>query len=212
MPRCLRCSKKFSSNMRVLAHMNNPRTSCHTHYEELVSAAKVLARFRQRKPSPLSNLQHPPVNLETSDLQGGFEAECSLGTEATCAFDVNMDEASTSLASNSEELNPPKIHLEEYPGASRTYGMGKSFMDAFNADEHAKERSQCLYYPFASQDEWQLASYLLQSKLSMAQIDQFLKLKMVCFFGPYPQAGIEYITSYMIRFNSWISPFATPKI
>ncbi|KAF8119429.1 hypothetical protein EV363DRAFT_1076614, partial [Boletus edulis] len=39
-----------------------------------------------------------------------------------------------------------------------------------------------LYYPFASHNDWQVANYLLQSGLSMAKIDEYLKLNLVHFF------------------------------
>lgn len=59
------------------------------------------------------------------------------------------------------------------------HGKGKSFMDAFHDDEYAQERENNLFYPFASREEWQLASYLLCSDLSNAAIDEFLKLDLV---------------------------------
>jgi len=36
-----------------------------------------------------------------------------------------------------------------------------------------------LYYPFVSQPEWELASFLLKSGLSMVATDKFLKLQIV---------------------------------
>ncbi|KAF9040949.1 hypothetical protein BJ165DRAFT_1327183, partial [Panaeolus papilionaceus] len=35
------------------------------------------------------------------------------------------------------------------------------------------------YYPFLTRDEWELASFLLQSGMSLAKIDQFLKLELL---------------------------------
>ena len=52
-------------------------------------------------------------------------------------------------------------------------------MDLFNKDEYADARQTNLYYPFASQLEWELASFLLKSDLSRVAIDQFLKLQLV---------------------------------
>ena len=70
-------------------------------------------------------------------------------------------------------------YTEVYPGAAQTYGKGPTFMDGFDGDEHAAMREDNLYYPWASQPEWELASFLLRSSLSMAVIDQFLSLKLV---------------------------------
>ena len=69
--------------------------------------------------------------------------------------------------------------IYEYPGAAKTFGMGQTFMDKFDADQFSSQRNIQLYYPFASRDEWELASYLLRSSLSMAAIDKFLKLELV---------------------------------
>ncbi|KAG1765866.1 hypothetical protein EV702DRAFT_1050860 [Suillus placidus] len=48
-------------------------------------------------------------------------------------------------------------------------------MDAYAA--HHKEN---IYYPFASLQDWELGSFLLCSSLSMAAINQFLGLELVC--------------------------------
>lgn len=83
-------------------------------------------------------------------------------------------------SSSGEEAAPhPEYYTEVYPGAAQTYGKGPTFMDAFDGDRYAAMREDNLYYPWASQPEWELASFLLRSSLSMAAIDQFLSLKLV---------------------------------
>jgi hypothetical protein len=66
-----------------------------------------------------------------------------------------------------------------FPGASQAFGKGETFLDIFDKDEHADRRNNSPYYPFATQPEWELASFLLKSGLSMAQTDEFLKLELV---------------------------------
>ena len=59
-------------------------------------------------------------------------------------------------------------------------------MDQFFSDQYAPFRQENLYYPFVSAADWQLASWLLCSHLSMAAIDDFLSLKLVhLFFLPF---------------------------
>ena len=72
-----------------------------------------------------------------------------------------------------------KYYMEIYPSAARTYGKGLTFMDGFNADKHTAMHEENMYYPWASQPEWELASFLLCSSLSMATIDRFLSLDIV---------------------------------
>jgi hypothetical protein len=71
------------------------------------------------------------------------------------------------------EMNIP------YPGAAKVFYPGRNFMDEFDSDEYSQERMQNLYYPFSSKEEWQLAYFLLRSRLSMAHLDEFLALPIV---------------------------------
>jgi hypothetical protein len=67
----------------------------------------------------------------------------------------------------------------KFPGAAKTYGRTKSFMDKFNDDQYSAFRTTNVYYPYTGKNEWELASFLLSSGLSMRKIDNFLQLKMV---------------------------------
>ncbi|KAJ3567001.1 hypothetical protein NP233_g6648 [Leucocoprinus birnbaumii] len=69
--------------------------------------------------------------------------------------------------------------VEPHPNVPLNYGLGQSFMDIFDSDQHSSERDQHPFYPWASHSEWELATFLLKSNLSMAAIDTFLKLTMV---------------------------------
>ena len=52
-------------------------------------------------------------------------------------------------------------------------------MEGFHADEFSEERSQNIFYPFSSKGEWQLASFLSRTGLSMRFVDEFLSLDLV---------------------------------
>ncbi|KAE9383333.1 hypothetical protein BT96DRAFT_844117 [Gymnopus androsaceus JB14] len=67
----------------------------------------------------------------------------------------------------------------EYQGAARVVGYGKTALDLFNEDRFSDHRRLNLYYPWASKGEWEVAQYLLKSSLSLADIDEFLKLELV---------------------------------
>ena len=69
--------------------------------------------------------------------------------------------------------------VQEYDGAAQTFGQGTTFMQQFECDEFAEDRTQNLYYPFASRAEWELAAFLLRSDLSLAALDKFLSLNIV---------------------------------
>ena len=80
----------------------------------------------------------------------------------------------------------PDPFIEWYPGASANYGRGHTFMDTFDADRFSSERQNNLFYPFASKAEWEFASWLANSGLSMSAIDKCLSLDIVC-SSPDPQ-------------------------
>ncbi|KAG1797795.1 uncharacterized protein HD556DRAFT_1189370, partial [Suillus plorans] len=66
-----------------------------------------------------------------------------------------------------------------FPGASQMYGTGHTFLDLLNSDENSVHRATNLYYPFSGQKDWELASWLLHSGLSMGKIDSFLSLEII---------------------------------
>lgn len=70
--------------------------------------------------------------------------------------------------------------VEAYEGCSEAFPGGKSFLENFRQDRHAAERRNNLYYPFASREEWEFASWLLRSRLSISAIDSLLGLDIVC--------------------------------
>ncbi|ETW77121.1 hypothetical protein HETIRDRAFT_429464 [Heterobasidion irregulare TC 32-1] len=75
--------------------------------------------------------------------------------------------------------NPLLLAEDLFPGAGKTYGQAPTFMDTFDADIHAEKRVDNIFYPFANKDDWEMASFLLQSGLSVAKTDEFLSLNYV---------------------------------
>ena len=90
-----------------------------------------------------------------------------------------VEEAPNSTGETQTRERGPFIEL--YPGASANYGGGHTFMDTFDADRFSSERQDNLFYPFASKAEWEFASWLANSGLSMTAIDKCLSLDIVSF-------------------------------
>ena len=67
-----------------------------------------------------------------------------------------------------------------FPDAGYVYSRSNGFMGWFHNNMQAAERTSNQYYPFQSKGEWELASFLSQSGLSMKCIDEFLSLNLVC--------------------------------
>ncbi|KAJ3911867.1 hypothetical protein F5877DRAFT_54813 [Lentinula edodes] len=70
---------------------------------------------------------------------------------------------------------PCTIH---FPGAGKVVSCGATYLDDFNDDRFSEERKENLYYPFSSRPEWEMASFLLNSSLSMQEIDHYLQLEL----------------------------------
>ena len=70
-------------------------------------------------------------------------------------------------------------HWEEFANAAHEWDAGKTFMENFDLDDLADQRKENLYYPFASREDWEMAAFLLRSGMSMALMDDFLKLQLV---------------------------------
>ncbi|KAJ3515847.1 hypothetical protein NLJ89_g1501 [Agrocybe chaxingu] len=181
---CPRCGKKFKSATAVENHLNQPSSHCRFHYENVI-------HFQHSEAMP--TLQPTPVQFPLFSWSPGN----GLPSEAIPLDDRWMDVDESPLNGvdgpveiEDEELQASKsifskplayakgFFSESYPHASTTFGQGETFMDLFNSDEHAGKRQENIYYPFASKAEWELASYLLRSGLSMTAIDNFLKLEL----------------------------------
>jgi hypothetical protein len=115
------------------------------------------------------------------DLTGSHAATVGLDTTWDGDVLMNMKEdlpvwQPTNTSSN---LNTVSYFIEEYPRASKIFGQGETLLDHFYNDEYSHLHDEFPYYPFTLHGEWELASFLLHSDLSMSALDDFFKLSMV---------------------------------
>jgi hypothetical protein len=163
--RCSRCGKKFKDQTSLLQHMNQPISSCLTHFEECINIAATL------QPDP------PLSESDDSDRQS-FVPPDFMETAEDYLLASSRSSLPSSTSENPEDKQNP-FDIKNHPTSGRIYGRGETFMDRCDKDRFTEMRKGHLYYPFASRDEWELASFLLRSSLSMAAVDRLLKLKLV---------------------------------
>jgi hypothetical protein len=113
--------------------------------------------------------QVPSSPLDFHSYRGPGIDEPGLG-------DIGMD--MRSLAINGE-AQTKQTFTEMYQGCSQAFSGGSTFMESFWQDKYAPERRENLYFPLASGNEWQFASWCLCSGLSMAAVDSLLSLNIV---------------------------------
>ena len=95
--------------------------------------------------------------------------------------------------------------IEYFPGAAKMYSGGSTFLEKFDMDEFNSCRSSNIYYPFASRGDWQLASWLLRSGLSMRAMDAFFRLTWYAFYC-FNSSISTYSHRYHIRSKLYLSP------
>lgn len=122
----------------------------------LVPLSTLAATITSENPSIPST---PPSPSPGYDSQGNSSMESFM--------DVDSGEATS---------GPCTIH---FPGAGKVVSWGATYLDNFNDDRFSEERKENLYYPFSSRPEWEMASFLLNSSLSMQEIDHYLQLELV---------------------------------
>lgn len=191
MLRCPRCARRFADNSRVLNHMNQPLSSCLSYHNEITAHANANA---------LSLSNSSPADIHSTGSDNFFSSFIGPNSHSTTrqslsdnALNATMDLDSVTVdqhgapdaTMDTTPIDGPSStspFFETYPGAAQTFGHATTFMDLFDTDPHSDKRRDHPYYPFASRGEWQLASFLLCSDLSLNAVDKFLKLELVSNF------------------------------
>ena len=134
--------------------MNHPFVACYSHFQELTDLTDKLERYKKNRST--QNVHDNNVQL----MDATFMEHDDSGKN-----DWSMDDG--------------ELFVDEYEGAAKEYGTGMTSIDEFEHDQYVGEHTKNLYYPFALRDEWEFATFLLCSDLSMASIDPLLLLNLV---------------------------------
>ena len=76
------------------------------------------------------------------------------------------------------QLPPDTLSSHFFSNAGHVFDSGPGFLSQF-CDEDTEARSINPYHLFCSKGEWEMAEFLLCSRLSMKLIDKFLSLSLV---------------------------------
>lgn len=158
----------------VVRHLNQPGSSC----AKLINLDNLIS----------ISLRTLPLQPQVRPLDGDKDADMPVGfiyddypTESGNNVEMMpvLDDKGPSGSSNIPPTGKGSLYREDFAGASEVYGTGESFMGKFDSDVFAEQRKENLYYPFASKVDWEMAAFLLRSRMSMAMVDDFLKLEAV---------------------------------
>jgi len=166
-----------NTSIRSLLHNDAPEE-----INELSSTAPPL--------SPLSQIEKALTLLEFPDDDYESGSESDQAPPNTMLDDLNNSEPGLdpsedmpiplSKGSGMLEINAndkSELYVEIYPDAGRVFRRKRPIYEQLE-EELVTSGEGNLYYPFSSETEWGLASFLHNS-LSIAQTDTFLKLKFV---------------------------------
>lgn len=168
---CSVCHKSFLHEFQVVCHFKQRRSRC---YQAPISAI-ALGPSLNRK--PLYAQQGLPVPVVDSTILDAPADNDTYHTVTGPAADLHA------LSRGSQVVVVP------YLGASEVFKSGTSFLNDFDADQFAPRRQENLFYPFGSEDEYHMGSFLLRSGMSMVSLDEFFKLNLVS--GQFLQQKVQ---------------------
>ncbi|KAG2080578.1 uncharacterized protein F5147DRAFT_749292 [Suillus discolor] len=135
---------------------------------------------------------HLTNTYEDHDGSGGWGEDTG--------HDIDSNEGgSTGSFINEEGTLPTGDFIDWFPGASQTYGTGHTFLDLFNSDENSWPKN------------WELASWLLHSGLSMGKIDSFLSLEIIKGL-PLSFSSAKELPRWMSQVIETMHPTKTPVV
>ncbi|KAI6014890.1 hypothetical protein BKA83DRAFT_4129616 [Pisolithus microcarpus] len=156
--------RSFGTANGVTFHLQQPRTACHLWEWEYISflgdpTLDGANAFALRS-----------LNLDLAPMDDHFDGP-------------NADYDIPEIGEGVEVFAPTTYagHFcrgEHFKGAAIVYGIGDTFLRCFDMDRHAFHHQTNMYYPFANFGDWEMANFLLQSNLSMRDVDNYLSLSM----------------------------------
>ena len=193
MPNCPQCLKHFPTDRGVVAHLTQKTSKCNAWERGPILLPSSLDIPEEYSPSEHSSSapSSPSHSLDLPSTQNDEDFEMDFLPDPPDAMDPFDDDQPDG---EQQDGHPPAVsvalltllglgsQVQFFQNASYVYDVGQTFLDRFAMDAYSYLRRSNLYYPFASHDDWQMASYLLQSDLSMAKIDKYLKLNLVRLF------------------------------
>jgi hypothetical protein len=126
---------------------------------------------KRRHLHPTDPPSDPANQFMTPDIQMYDDAMEFAYSGVDCTEDPNFVP--------SVDAQPSTMDSEFFPTAAKIYGRGDTFMDEFHQEKHSQDRLDNAFYPFASKEEWELASWLTRANLSIGLIDDFFSLQLV---------------------------------
>ena len=177
MAECPKCRKKFQSAFSVSRHLNQRWSACALQHPHLV-AATLPPTFVLLTPGdvPIESAANEAIDQNHAVYEADPFNPDPLDSDAMV---VDSNQLPPAGPPDRPVHQSTQYIREDFPGGGGFAVQGTTFMEQFDKDLHSRERSKNPYYPFASRQEWQLGYFLLSSRMSLALINEFLRLDLV---------------------------------
>ncbi|KAG1817263.1 uncharacterized protein BJ212DRAFT_1446773 [Suillus subaureus] len=163
---CPSCGKKFKDHSSVTHHMSQPLSGCNMWLDDLI-------QLEQSSCSPEDHAMEVD-NITEPYISDSYEPVGFMDSGDTFGEGESMERTpQDKIQDASSEVT------DHFPNPPLAFKDGYTFLSLFDSDENSIYHKMNLYYPFSSQKEWQISSWLLRSGLSMGKIDAFLGLEMI---------------------------------
>lgn len=135
--------------------------------------------------------QNVACEQRDSESESDMVASTVCGTDSESGVDSLNDIGSNRLVDDGFESEDWETdsddHTDLHPRPDCTFGQSATFLDDIRLnDQFAGERKDCLYFPFNSKMDWEVAAWLNRSGMSMSVIDEFFRLEYVRVVIPVP--------------------------
>ena len=186
---CPRCGKKFPSETNVLQHMNQPNGRCYI--ADIITAGNSTEGVHNREDFDVPDIYRSDNDIDMTDIPpaspeydephpfSDFDVPPAPANRDAPPTPANRDAPPTPSHYREGHPDYPGRFVEVYEGCTAAFPGGETFMGRFRSDRYAEQRRENIYFPFVSRKEWEFASWLLRSSLSMAAIDSLLSLEIV---------------------------------
>lgn len=159
-------SQKTSCRLAFHAHLSNRRQCTGAVADDCVD--NELENVLGMNPESIGSLPDPHQSSSKSNDSTGSSEDVAQNKQ------VRVDKAED----DSEDIAagiPRDPYVQDHEHAGATYGTGTSSFDKL----YESRTAELPWAPFGSQEEWELARWLLTSGLTQGEIDKFLKLDIV---------------------------------
>lgn len=154
------CYRSFPTTRALVAHRLN-RQECRERWDEFLRTLNPYDDGSDEEAEALSTGSPEPPDLPVdSDSESGSES----------------DEVAVSVP---RPMEPSGVELVINTFASAGDILAKSTSPFMHWRNQQEALGRSLYYPFAGRKEWFLAHWLHKTGMSLARIDEFLKLEYV---------------------------------